>query len=341
MINLRNDYSTLGHERVLKALLEHKDNVYLGYGLDSWSKKAEEKIKEILENKKVEVHFLMNGTGANMILLSHILKPYQAVISADTGHIYVHETGAIEGAGHKILTCNNQEGKILPDQVEAICKAHTDEHMVKPKALYISNATETGSVYTLQELKALKKVCIKYDLYFYMDGARLGVALESCQNAIKWSDLCKLFDAFYIGGTKNGALLGEAMVLVNEDFKENFRYHIKNKGGMYAKGFIIGLEFYELFKDGLYMELAKKSLESAKLLKDIMEEFGYYTFYPSSTNQLFYLVGKKEYEVFLENVSFELLGENEEGYLIRFVTSYASKKEEIEKMRRILEKIRR
>lgn len=338
MINLRNDYSQVGHPRILKALSDVCLYDNEGYGLDVYSDKAALVIKKLLNNESADVHFMMNGTGTNKTVLSHILKPYQAAISCNTGHINVHETGAVEATGHKVIVCEGIDGKLNTKLIEKAFYSHTDEHMVMPKAVYISNATETGSIYTFDELKNIRQLCDKLNLYLYMDGARLGVAMCSEDNSVKWSDLCGFFDAFCIGATKNGALLGEAVVICNEQLKKDFRYSIKNGGGMYAKGFIIGMEFYELFNDGLYLDLAKNANNMTKILKEGILAAGYDMEYESSTNQLFVIVNEYQLTKLSKEITFETFYKKSENEIvIRFVTSFATTKEQIVKALKILE----
>ena len=338
MINFRNDYSQIAHPQIMKVLSDACLNANEGYGLDESSQRAAHVIRELLEDKSADIHFLMNGTGTNKTVLSHILRPYQAVISCDTGHINVHETGAVEATGHKVIVCNGIDGKLDRKLVEQAFYDHTDEHMVMPKAVYISNATETGTVYTLSELKDLRHTCDKLGLYLYMDGARLGVAMQSEKNNIKWKDLSSLFDAFCIGGTKNGAMLGEAVVICNEELKKDFRYSIKNCGGMYAKGFIIGMQFYELFRDGLYNELADNSNRMADMLKKGLIAAGYRMEYDSYTNQLFVIINKTQAKELSDKIIFETIREkSDKQMVIRFVTSFATKEKEIKEALRIME----
>ncbi len=342
MINFRNDYSQIAHPRILKALTDTCLNDNEGYGLDEYSKRASLVIKELLGDKSVDVHFMMNGTGTNKTVLSHILRPYQAVISCDTGHINVHETGAVESTGHKVIACKGINGKLDNKLVEQAFYSHTDEHMVMPKAVYISNATETGSVYSFNELSSLRLICDELGLYLYMDGARLGVAMQSEENDVRWSDLCSFFDAFCIGGTKNGAMLGEAVVICNEELKKDFRYSIKNGGGMYAKGFIIGMEFYELFKDGLYNELADNSNRMAQILKKGLMSAGYKMEYDSSTNQLFVIMSRKQTRILSEHIVFETINDrSDDEVVIRFVTGFATTEKQIKEALAIMEDINR
>jgi threonine aldolase len=340
MINLRNDYSEICHPGILDALKKYAYEPNEGYGNDSHSKKAAEIIKEHLCDKDCDVHFLINGTGTNKTVLAHMLLPYQAVIACRTGHINVHETGAIESSGHKVLTCEGVDGKVTAGEIEAIVKMHNDEHMVMPKAVYISDATEIGTIYTLNELKSLHETCKRLGLYLYMDGARLGVALSCTQNDIRWSDLTKYLDVFCIGGTKNGALLGEAVVICNEELKHNFRYSIKTNGSMYAKGFVAGIEFTELFTNGMYARLATQANAMADILRQAFIENGITVAYQSVTNQLFPVFSREDVEELKKEIIFEDMGPyDQDRETIRFVTSWASKKSDMDKCAAVLKGI--
>ncbi|MEG0188947.1 MAG: aminotransferase class V-fold PLP-dependent enzyme, partial [Algoriella sp.] len=229
--SFKNDYSEGAHPAILQKLVETNLTQTIGYGEDEFCDEARELIKKQLK-KEAEIHFVSGGTQANLIVISSILKPYESVIAAETGHIAVHETGAIEATGHKINTIATSDGKISAIQIEKVLKLHTDEHMVKPKMVYISNSTEVGSVYTKAELKSIYNFCQENNLILFVDGARLGSALTSSKCDLTLEDMANLCDVFYIGGTKNGALIGEAIVFNKLDLNENFRFHIKQKGGM-------------------------------------------------------------------------------------------------------------
>ncbi|HBQ43472.1 MAG TPA: threonine aldolase, partial [Lactobacillus acetotolerans] len=241
MYSFRNDYSEIAHKNILDALSKYASEQNVGYGLDSHSSNARKLIrKQIDRDIDVDVRFLIGGTSCNKIVISHVLRPFEAVIAATTGHINVHEAGAIEASGHKVITVPSHNGKLLPADITKVVHEHVDEHMVVPKMVYISNATETGSIYTKAELTAISKVCHVHNLILYVDGARLGAALTAIGNDLTINDIAQLTDLFYIGGTKNGTLFGEALVIVNDDLKNNFRHSIKQNGGMLAKGFITG-----------------------------------------------------------------------------------------------------
>ena len=224
MINLRNDYCGICHPKILNALVKKSTNVYVGYGLDSESSEAEYKIKQLINNNDASVYFTVGGTSTNKIVIAHALPSYGCVIACDSGHINVHETGAIEATGHKVITIPNVNGKLTSEGIEVLVNGHPDFHMVKPGIVYISNSTEYGTVYNKEELISLSNTCKKYNLYFYIDGARLGCALTSKVCDYNIAEMAALCDAFYIGGTKNGLILGEALVVTNRKLNEDIRY---------------------------------------------------------------------------------------------------------------------
>ena len=231
MYSFKNDYSEGALPAIMELLNKSNFEQTNGYGEDYFCEEAKKKIKDRLQYKACDVHFLVGGTQTNLTVIASALRPYEAVIAADTGHINVHETGAIEASGHKVLTVKGTDGKVTSEAVRKVVLDHEDEHMVKPTMVYISNATEIGTMYLKEELQELYATCKELGLYLFMDGARLGSALMAQNNNITWEDLCSLCDVFYIGGTKNGTLFGEALVIVNEELKKDFRYMIKQRGG--------------------------------------------------------------------------------------------------------------
>lgn len=327
MFNFKNDYNFICHENILNALIKYQDEVNDVYGLDSHSKNAKDLIKKHLKNENVDIHFIVGGTLVNKTVINHILRPYEAVICADTGHINVHETGAIESTGHKVLTVQNHNGKIRVNEIENCIKMHIDEHMVLPRIVYISESTETGTVYTKEELKELYNYCHMNNLYLFVDGARLGVALAT--NLISLEDLAKYCDVFYIGGAKNGAFLGEAVVIVNDLLKDNFRFSIKQSGGMYSKGFVAGIQFEELFIDDLFINLGKNANECTRYLYDELVKRGFTMQQECVTNQIFPIVSNEVYEKLKKIVSFELWEDLGNTKVIRLVCGFKTKKEEI------------
>lgn len=287
MYSFKNDYSEGAHPKILSALLETNMEQTEGYGKDHYSLQAVELIKQRIGCNAADIHFISGGTQTNLTALSAFLRPHEAVIAANTGHILVHETGAIEATGHKVISVQVNDGKLAIEHIKAAVAEHTDEHMVKPKLIYISNPTEIGSIYNKSELHEISRFCRENNLYLYLDGARLGSALCSEENDIELPDLAALVDAFYIGGTKGGALMGEALVICNDALKADFRFHMKQKGALLAKGRILGLQFLELFRNDLYFDLAKHANKMASLLKNGIRSAGYEFLTHSPSNQIF------------------------------------------------------
>jgi len=328
--SFENDYSEGAHPKILEAMISSNLEQTEGYGLDHHCSNASKILKEKIGREDVDIHFLVGGTQTNLTAISSMLRPHHAVISADTGHIYVHETGAIEACGHKVIAVNTVDGKLTPEKIIDVLNTHTDEHMVKPKMVYISNPTETGSVYLKSELEELSGLCAEKGLILYMDGARLSSALASSINDLTLFDISKLVDAFYIGGTKAGALMGEALVICNESLKEDFRYIIKQRGGMLAKGRLLGIQFEELFKDDLYIKLARHANEMTTLIKKALSDLNVHMLTDTYTNQLFLILSnsiiselKKKY-VFITWSKID-----EENSVIRLVTSWATEQDAV------------
>ncbi|MGH4139089.1 threonine aldolase family protein [Clostridium sp.] len=331
MYSFKNDYSEGAHPNILKALMKSNMEQTDGYGEDSYCLAAIALLKDKLNCNDVDIHLFCGGTQTNLTVISAFLRPHEAVISANTGHVLVHETGAIEATGHKIISIKVDDGKLKPIHIKMALEEHTDEHMVKPKMVYISNPTEIGSVYKKQELEDLSECCKKNNLILYMDGARLGSALCSKDNDIELSDLTKLTDAFYIGGTKNGALLGEALVIRKDSLKEDFRFLIKQKGGLLAKGRLIGIQFLELFKDNLFLELAKHANDMAQQLTKGISACGYKFLILSPTNQIFPILPNETIKKLQEKYAFYIWQKiDEDNSSIRLVTSWATKQEAVE-----------
>ena len=324
------DYSEGAHPQILEALIRTNLEQTDGYGLDHHCFNAASLIQKKIGCEDVDVHFLVGGTQTNFTAISAFLRAHEAVISAKTGHIHVHETGAIEATGHKILTLATPNGKLTPKEIQAALDEHEDEHMVKPKLVYISNSTEIGSVYKKAELTQLSEICKKNNLMLFMDGARLGSALTSEENDLTLADLAEFTDAFYIGGTKNGALMGEALVICNDSLKEDFRYHMKQKGGLLAKGRLLGIQFEELFRDNLYFELASHGNKMASLLKKAFVDLGYSFLTHSPSNQIFPILPNVLIEKLEEDYSFYRWKKMDEDHAaIRLVTSWATEEAKV------------
>lgn len=330
MINLRNDYCGICHPKVLDALVKKSTNVYVGYGLDTESSEVEYKIKQIINNNDASVYFTVGGTSTNKIVIDHALPSYGCVIACDSGHINVHETGAIEATGHKVITVPNVNGKLTSEGIEVLVNGHPDFHMVKPGIVYISNSTEYGTVYNKEELISLSNTCKKYNLYFYIDGARLGCALTSkvCDYSI--AEMAALCDAFYIGGTKNGLILGEALVVSNRKLNEDIRYAIKCHGGMYAKGFVNGIMFNELFTNNLFFDIAKQENILAERLYNELRKLGINFLFKQETNQIFPIFNSDIIDELSKEISFEVWSKEDNMTCIRFVTSFLTTNEDID-----------
>lgn len=327
----RNDYSQTGAPEVLQALVNTQNEQNVGYGLDVHSQNAKKLICKCfgLSDKKADVHFLAGGTQVNMTVISYFCRPYEAVIACDTAHINVHETGAVEASGHKVVTMPSVDGKLTADAVEKAVAHCTDEHVVKPKMVYVSQTTETGTLYSKAELTSLRKVCDKHNLLLFVDGARLGVALTNENNDADAEFLGKVADVFYVGGTKNGALFGEAVVICDGKTAPDFRYHIKNRGAMLAKGFVVATQFEALFTDGLYFRLAQNTNETAKSVRTALAKLGVKFVGNSNTNQIFVEVPSKNAEFLTDKFGLELWEDNGNTKVVRIVTSFATTDAEV------------
>lgn len=331
MYSFKNDYSEGAHINILNALVKTNEVQMEGYGLDDYSEKARHAIKSHFECHSSDIHFLSGGTQTNLIALSSFLRPHEAAISANTGHVLVHETGAIEATGHKVISVEVEDGKLRPDLVKEVLESHTDEHMVKPKLVYISLPTEIGSMYKLKELKALYDSCIDNDLYLFIDGARLGSALTSEAGNIEPADLSKYSHAFYIGATKNGGLLGEALVINQESLKKDFRFLMKQKGALLAKGRLLGIQFLELFKENLYFDLARYANDQAKLLRQGLKDKGYEFLSESSTNQIFPILPKEKIDELSQDFAFYVWSKvDDKRSAIRLVTSWKTDNKQVQ-----------
>ncbi len=336
------DYLEGAHESILKALAKTNLDQYPGYGEDVHCENARAYIRDLVGDEDAYVKFLVGGTQTNTIILSYLLRPHEGAVSADTGHIAVHESGAIEAQGHKVITLPNKDGKLDAGDLKAYMKEYladeTREHMVKPKAVYISFSTETGSIYSKEELKAIRKVCKKYGLYLFIDGARLGYGLmsEKCDLTVK--DIYSLSDVFYFGGTKQGALFGEAVVFNSKLGHEDFPYYIKQKGGLLAKGWLLGIQFEKLLEkreDGscLYFELADHADKLAMRINRYLKEEGLESYGESYTNQQFFIFHNKLLKKLSKKYSFSSTAAVDgEHTAVRICTSWATAEEDVEKL---------
>ena len=334
----QNDYGEGAHPLVMQRLLETNMEHTCGYGLDEYSLKAAQLILDKVGNPNAQVHMMAGGTSANAIALSAFMRPFEAVVCAPSGHINVHDTGAVEATGHKVLACDSENGKALPEGVRRVCLLHGDEHMVHPRVLYISQSTEIGTAYTLAELKALRAVCDEFGLYLYIDGARLGSALAAKDCDVTLRDLGELADAFYIGGTKNGLLFGEAMVVCNPALQPHFRYMIKNRGGMMAKGRLCGVMFLTAFENDDYFAWAAHANAMADIIREAMAAAGIAQFVRTTGNQVFPVLTKAQRDRLAEEFAFERWEDlDEEMCVIRFVTSWATAVEDVRRLAGALE----
>lgn len=331
MISFVNDYSEGAHEKILEALISSNLEQSDGYGLDTYCEQARTLIREKIQAPQADVHFLVGGTQTNQIAIAAFLKPYQAVIAAESGHINVHETGAIEATGHKVLVARSIDGKLTPQTIWEVVALHSDEHMVQPKLVYISNSTEIGTIYKKAEIIALWRFCKEYNLDLYLDGARLASAFCSGENDLTLHDLAQYTDAFYIGGTKNGALFGEALVLVKDSMKTDFRFMIKQQGAMLAKGRLLGLQFLTLFKDDLYFSLARHANTCAMRIKEAFKEANASFLVETTTNQIFPILKDEEVEKLSKEFAFITWEKTDATHTcIRIVTSWATKPAHVE-----------
>ena len=333
MHSFKNDYSELAHPRILQAMANSGLTQAEGYGNDRHCAAARESIKSRLGAyaNKVDIHFLCGGTQSNLTVISTALRPHEAALAAEAAHICVHETGAIEATGHKVVTVPARSGKPLPENLLQTLEAHHDEHMVKPRLIKISNSTEVGSIFTLRELEALSALCRENNLLLYVDGARLGAALAAEGNDVTLEDMCRLTDAFYIGGTKNGAMLGEAVVLRHDALKEDFRYHMKQKGGLLAKGRILGIQFEELFRDELFFDLARHANRMAQLMAAALRGAGHAFLTESPTNQIFPILPHGLIQKLEKNWDFYVWQKVDADHsVVRLVTSWATPEEAVQ-----------
>ena len=332
MYSFRNDYSEGAHPDILKRLLDMNQCQNVGYGEDALCEHAKQMLKEKLQCEDCDIHFLVGGTQANLTVIAAALRPYEAVIAVDSGHINVHETGAVEATGHKVLIADSVDGKITPEGIRKAVHLHEDEHMVKPAMVYISNATEIGTIYHREVLTQIAAVCREYGLYLFMDGARMGAALAAEDNDVSFADLCTYCDVFYLGGTKNGAFFGEAVVIVNDELKKDFRYMIKQRGGMLAKGWLLGVQFAALFEGNRYIEIAAHANRMAQKLQDAMEACGLPFFIKTTTNQIFPILPNILIEELQKEYAFQVWEAMDETHTaMRFVTSWATEEKEVDR----------
>ncbi len=342
MIQFQCDYNEGAHPRILERLIQTNLEQTVGYGEDHYCESARNVIKEVCGRADADVHFLVGGTQANATVISSVLKPYQGVVCAHTGHINVHETGAIEHGGHKVLAIPSKNGKLEASNLLKYIQDHYSEdgpeHTVQPGMVYISFSTETGTIYSLSEIRAIRHICTEYGIPLFIDGARLGYGLasEGCDVTLK--DIADLADVFYIGGTKQGALFGEAVVITNNNLKKDFRYCIKQNGGMLAKGRLLGIQFQTLFEDGLYFQLSEHAVSLALKIRDAFKAKGYPFIAESPSNQQFPILPDEVLEILGKDFLFSIWQKTDENHTaVRFCTSWATSPEAVDKLLNAIE----
>ena len=341
MYSFRNDYSESAHPNILKALVETNMSQLLGYGMDEHTQAAIKYMKEKMQAKNVDIHFVSGGTQANLLATAGFLRPFDAVICTNSAHIHTHEAGSVEATGHKVLVEYAEDGKLTPAMVEHAIKVNSAEETPNPKMVYISNATELGTIHTKKELEELYECCKKYGMYFFIDGARIGSALAWKNAGTTLADYPKLCDAFYIGGTKNGALLGEAIVIVNDELKANFRRNMKQRGAILAKGKVTGIQFEELFKGNLYMELAEHANAMADKLREGIKECAYPFLVETPSNQMFPIfpnevLEKLNEEFVIPEWEVEI---DDANTCVRIVTSWATEEAQVDRFVALLKSL--
>ena len=332
MIRFNNDYNRGALGSILKELAATNTESYAGYGEDEWCARAEAVIKKLISRDDALIKFIPGATQANIVAISSALSPVQSVIAADTGHINCHETASIENTGHKIIALPNTDGKISAQQVEECAAEYygsgAPEYMTEPKLVYLSFPTEKGTLYSKQELGEISAVCKKYGMYLFVDGARMGYGLSSEKNDLTLSDFAELTDMFYIGGTKCGALFGEALIITEPSLRYRFKAHMKQKGAVLAKGWLMGLQFAVMLESGEYFEKTKRADELAMKMKKAFEAKGIPLWVESFTNQQFVILSERQKNILAQNYYFEEEGITEQGTVVRFCTSWATSQTE-------------
>ena len=341
MIYFNSDYLEGAHPAIMTRLMETNMVQTVGYGEDEYCEAAREKIKSACQAPEADVHFLVGGTQTNTTVIAAILRPWQGVLSAVSGHINCHEAGAIESTGHKVITLPTNNGKITAQQVRDYVEWHKNdestEHIVQPGMVYISHPTEYGTLYSKAELENLSQVCRRYALPLFLDGARLGYGLMSRETDLSLEDIARLCDVFYIGGTKVGALCGEALVFTHKNAPEHFPTLIKQRGAMLAKGRLLGVQFDALFTDGLYFAIGSHAIEKAERLKQMFRKRGYAFYLDSPTNQQFIVLPDEKAEELRQHVRFTVWEKPDEKHTVaRFCTSWATTDEELDELEALL-----
>lgn len=334
MLYFTSDYMEGAHEKVLSKLSESNMEPLPGYGTDVYCERAKEKIKALCQCDSADVYFLVGGTQTNAVVIDALLKPYEGVVCTDNGHIYTHEAGAVEFTGHKVLNLPGECGKLKADTLrkylETFFADENHEHAVFPGMVYISHPTEYGTLYSKAELEQLSSVCQKYEIPLYLDGARLGYGLMSKNTDVTLPDIARLCDAFYIGGTKVGALCGEAVVFTKNNTPKHFMTIVKQHGALLAKGRLLGVQFDALFTDNLYFDISRHAIDMAELLKQGLLQKEYCFYMDSPTNQQFIIMENTQMEALKKDVAFSFWEKYDETHtVVRFATSWATKEEDV------------
>lgn len=330
-----NDYNEICHPAVLKKMQEISNLQMDGYGEDACCRSAADRIRRLCGRQDIGVHFLVGGTQANLTVIAAALRPHQAAIGAESAHIHVHETGAVEATGHKVITLPSNNGKITANQIEQCVKTHwadaSHEHIAQPKLVYISHPTELGTIYSLSELREISQTCKRCGLHLFVDGARMGYALTAQDSDVTLQDLAELTDVFYIGGTKVGAMFGEAVVISNPAINEDFRYIIKQRGGMLAKGWLLGAQFDALLENELYFDISRHANILADKVRDALTQKQYKLMVESKTNQIFAILPDVALDKLSKEFSYSYWCRvDQDQSAVRFCTSWATKPQDVE-----------
>lgn len=344
MLYFHNDYNEMCHPAVLQKMQENMGKQMGGYSEDTACEHAANMIRDLCENQELAVHFLVGGTQTNLTVISAALRPHQAALGANTAHINVHETGAIEATGHKVIGLPTEDGKITPEQIVQTVQMHyadaAHEHIPQPKLVYISNPTELGTIYSLAELEDISRVCKANKLFLFVDGARLGYGLAAKGNDVTLADFARLTDVFYIGGTKVGAMFGEAVVISNPAIAEDFRYLMKRHGGMLAKGWLLGLQYEALMEDNLYYRISAHADAMADQIRATLMQLNYPLLVEGVTNQIFPVLPDALLDKLSENFTFSEQERIDEGHrAVRFCTSWATEQEAVDALCEELRKL--
>lgn len=341
MLSFENDYSSAATPEIIVRLAQSAQNQYPGYGNDDVCEEAKRKIRQACARPDAEIFFLVGGTQTNQTVIDSITPQYAGVVAADTGHVNVHEAGAIEATGHKVLTLPHHDGKIDAGELDEYCATfyadanHT--HMVFPGSVYISQATEYGTLYTLAELEAIHEVCVKYDMPLFIDGARLGYALTATGNDVTLEDIARIADVFYIGGTKVGAMFGEAVVFTHGNMPKNFVTIVKQHGALLAKGWLLGLQFDTLFTGNLYLDIARRANDAADRIREVLAERGYTLTFEAPTNQIFITLDNETSERLQRDVRLGFMEKADDTHTVmRICTSWATTDEQVEELIELL-----